>query len=398
MPSLTNSPAGTLSFQLERRKSYTFTVNLVNGDSSVVDLTNCTLRFVVKTVEFDNDHFDSNNIVVNSLAAIPDPTLGAGVFSLQAAELDGEPGEYHYALVIWTADGYSSVLAKGIFELLPNAESGSMHSVYSNVTPAAEVELALRSGATVSLAVNTLNEGARGEQGEQGAPGRKGDKGDKGDTGPAGPSGPMGVVQAWAGLATNVPVNYLLCDGSAYSPTAYPELFALIGTMYGGTAAAPLLPDLRNRVPVGQGANFAHADTGGAKTVSLTTTQLAAHQHGMSHTHAIDPPVTATSTVADHQHGPGTLAGYYSLRSDDDSGTAAKGSLEYTYSAFNKFTSPVVINSGLTAAAGAHSHTVDIASFISGAASATLTGSTGNGAAHENMPPYLVLNYIIKAA
>lgn len=42
---------------------------------------------------------------------------------------------------------------------------------------------------------------------------------------------PIGTVVAHTG--TTAPVGWLLCDGSAVSRTAYPELFNVVSTFYG---------------------------------------------------------------------------------------------------------------------------------------------------------------------
>jgi Phage Tail Collar Domain len=49
-----------------------------------------------------------------------------------------------------------------------------------------------------------------------------------------------GVIDIFAG--STIPDGALECDGSVYSPSRYPSLFSEIGTTYGGTAEAPLLP------------------------------------------------------------------------------------------------------------------------------------------------------------
>lgn len=41
------------------------------------------------------------------------------------------------------------------------------------------------------------------------------------------------------------PIGYLICDGSLYSTTTYPELFNAIGYLYGGSGATFQVPDLR---------------------------------------------------------------------------------------------------------------------------------------------------------
>lgn len=42
--------------------------------------------------------------------------------------------------------------------------------------------------------------------------------------------------------------TFLICNGASYDPIAYPETFKLIGKRYGGSDAAPLLPNLTGKV------------------------------------------------------------------------------------------------------------------------------------------------------
>ena len=156
MARLTNSPQQQLSFDLERRKSYSFRCVLLYADRTPLDLTGCTVRFVVKDAEFDDDMFDSNNHLVNTEGVISTPLTGEAVFSFQAAELDAEPGEYYYSIVLWTADGFSVTIVKGIFSLHPNTESLSMTKSYSSGTADAALELTLRGMDLVNIVTNTL--------------------------------------------------------------------------------------------------------------------------------------------------------------------------------------------------------------------------------------------------
>ena len=156
MAKLSNSPKQALNFDLERRKSFTFRVRLKYSDGSLVNLTGCTLRFVMKSAGAVDDHFDLNNLVVNSEATIGAPLTGEGVFAFQAAELDGDPGEYGYSIVLWSPDNFSTVLAKGVINLLDNSESHSMHRLYSATAPTSALELTLRGGDVVEVEVVSL--------------------------------------------------------------------------------------------------------------------------------------------------------------------------------------------------------------------------------------------------
>jgi len=51
---------------------------------------------------------------------------------------------------------------------------------------------------------------------------------------------PVGMIAIWAG--TSVPVNWLLCDGSAVPIATYPALWAAIGGSWGSTATTFTLP------------------------------------------------------------------------------------------------------------------------------------------------------------
>lgn len=156
MAKLSNSPKQALNFDLERRKSFTFRVRLKYSDGSLVNLTGCTLRFVMKSAGAVDDHFDLNNLVVNSEATIGAPHTGEGVFAFQAAELDGDPGEYGYSIVLWSPDNFSTVLAKGVVNLLDNSEAHSMHRLYSATAPTSALELTLRGGDVVEVEVVSL--------------------------------------------------------------------------------------------------------------------------------------------------------------------------------------------------------------------------------------------------
>ena len=62
---------------------------------------------------------------------------------------------------------------------------------------------------------------------------------------------PAGLIFPYAG--STVPTGWLECDGSSYSNTAYPALFAAIGTTWGSGAGTFNVPDFRDRVPIGAG-------------------------------------------------------------------------------------------------------------------------------------------------
>jgi microcystin-dependent protein len=67
---------------------------------------------------------------------------------------------------------------------------------------------------------------------------------------------PAGTIIAFAG--NNPPRGYLPCDGRDVEVSRYPDLFAAIGTIYGGNASSRFkLPDLRGVFLRGTGGNAA---------------------------------------------------------------------------------------------------------------------------------------------
>lgn len=76
------------------------------------------------------------------------------------------------------------------------------------------------------------------------------------------------------------PAGWAFCDGSLVAISQNPTLFQLIGTTYGGDGQNTFaLPNLQSRVPVHVGPGFALGQTGGAETVTVTTSQIPAHSH-----------------------------------------------------------------------------------------------------------------------
>lgn len=89
---------------------------------------------------------------------------------------------------------------------------------------------------------------------------------------------PIGSITAYG--KETAPANWLICDGSAVSRTTYADLFAVIGTKYGAGDGSTTfnLPNLKGRVPVGldgSDTDFnAIGKTGGEKKHTLTVYEL----------------------------------------------------------------------------------------------------------------------------
>jgi microcystin-dependent protein len=88
---------------------------------------------------------------------------------------------------------------------------------------------------------------------------------------------PVGVIVDWP--SASIPTGWLLCNGQ--SAAAYPALKAILnaaGNPFGGTTAAPLVPDIRGRTVLGAGTRAVNT-TGGAETHALTSSETGLRQH-----------------------------------------------------------------------------------------------------------------------
>lgn len=156
---------------------------------------------------------------------------------------------------------------------------------------------------------------------------------------------PVGVILPFAG--TVAPSGWALCHGGTLPKADYPELFAMVEYSYGGEGDVFGVPDMRTRVPVGYDVRNPPFNTlgakGGAKEVALTVRQLPVHSH-MQH-------VT-------HKHEGGASGG---SRRDHITDASREGFQSYK----------------------AYSQGVQ-------------TGRTGANEPHNNLQPYIVVEYIIK--
>ena len=110
---------------------------------------------------------------------------------------------------------------------------------------------------------------------------------------------PTGFIAPYAGVSTNLPVGWLLCDGGTFSGATYPKLATLVGNTFGTSSGGSYyLPDFRGRVAVGTGTvtdqnsrtkAFNLADKSGEIDHKLTTAEMPSHTHSdAGHAHPID--------------------------------------------------------------------------------------------------------------
>ena len=88
----------------------------------------------------------------------------------------------------------------------------------------------------------------------------------------------VGEIRMFAG--NYAPAGWMFCDGQVLPISENETLFQLIGTTYGGDGESTFaLPDLRGRSPMHQGNGYVLAETGGVEDVTLSVNQIPAHTH-----------------------------------------------------------------------------------------------------------------------
>lgn len=153
------------------------------------------------------------------------------------------------------------------------------------------------------------------------------------------------------------PTGWALCNGQLLPISQNSVLFSLLGTYYGGDGVQTFaLPNLQGRVPIHQGTGiglspYMIGSAGGSENVALVTSEMAPHNHLMG--------------VSNQ---PGGVA-------DPTNAILAQG------------------NSGSARAP------VAVSDYLSGPYTGTLAASAismvGNGQPHNNLQPYLCINFII---
>jgi microcystin-dependent protein len=187
-----------------------------------------------------------------------------------------------------------------------------------------------------------------------------------------------GLIVPFAGGATTEPSGWLFCNGQAISRTDYSSLFGVVGTTYGngnGTTTFNV-PDLRGRIPFGVAANSSTASPLNGATFGSGNFHTLASSGGQEN-HLI---TAAQTPVKDHTHsasGSMTVFGDYAdTQNWDDPDTrppenySDRGELGEIAPGTQKTISSSASSSALTSVAAA--------------------------LPHSNIPPVIVLSYLIK--
>lgn len=236
------------------------------------------------------------------------------------------------------------------------------------------------------------------------------------DTGSAwiqvGTPSPVGTIMQYIGASDPLDAQgvarWLVSDGRSLSRTTYSSLFAIIGTTYGGTGTTFNLPDLRGRVLAGVdgGAGRLHAQalssvnnqntlsgTGGVDGYALQDAEMPIHSHGGA--------TTGMSGNNPHAHGVSDPTHNHANFVGDGTAVVSQATPWFGQNF-------VPQGSGLVCAATvASAGNVGSATAVNPASTGIGVQSTdinhahgitfdGSSSPHNNMPPYLVVNHIIK--
>jgi microcystin-dependent protein len=187
----------------------------------------------------------------------------------------------------------------------------------------------------------------------------------------------IGEIRAYAGnldRPSDMPLGYALCDGGSVNSDDYKNWVDNAGRKDLINGAAYITPDLRGRVLIGAGEGFTLGDAGGESRHVLKTEELPEHDHvgdeigGCTYDRltmfACDVP---------------TLGGVKRTTNGVDSTTDGGG--EYQISVCRG--DGGVTSAGTSGTVAEHREAARIK-------------KVGENAAHNNMQPYAVINYIIR--
>jgi microcystin-dependent protein len=198
-----------------------------------------------------------------------------------------------------------------------------------------------------------------------------------------------------------------VCDGRPISRTTYAALFSVIGTAFGAGDLSTTfnLPDMRGRSPIGAGqgsglANRVLATTGGEENHTLSTAEMPSHTHP---TAATGVSVNAAATGVGVNGNPSNVSiskggglvpswnhnlGVFAAAAPASGGQSIVG---YGGAGLAATANDIGISDPW------HTHTTSDPTHGHSIADPKHTHpASGGDVTHNNMPPFAVLNYVIR--
>ena len=205
---------------------------------------------------------------------------------------------------------------------------------------------------------------------------------------------PVGALFEYAGASE--PPGYKFCNGQPLSKTTYAALYAALGgasSPYGQDATNFNVPNLIGRSPIGAGAwvgltTRSPGAAGGEESHALSGGEMPNHAHGVSdptHSHGVGDPGHAHS-ISDPTHAHGGAAGRLWTGGGTmgtPAGTGGVAGVNITGATDFRATGIGIFPSGTGIG-------------IAAAATGIGIGAAGGNGAHNNMHPFLALNFIIR--
>lgn len=217
--------------------------------------------------------------------------------------------------------------------------------------------------------------------------------------GASGADNPVGTIQISA--AVEASSGWLLCDGAAVSREEYADLFAVIGATYGGGDGSTTfqLPNFQDRFALGGSSARAPGSMGGVAAIDLAHSHTVdGHSHSIAtvslkHSHSYSGSVSGGA----HQHLI-SLDLYSQIGDTSDNADCSKSNTTVLGANHGHR-----LNFWTTAGEGGHSHSYsgNTAEYDLGHGHGATGGASPGtdsklSSAQSIVPPYLVVNYVIK--
>jgi len=212
---------------------------------------------------------------------------------------------------------------------------------------------------------------------------------------------PIGGIIMWP--SATLPPRFTWCLGQHLNATQYPQLFNVIGGTFFWDGTNFGLPNVGGRMAVGyDGSSWGMGGSGGEVNHTLTSSEMPVHNHAASqdahthyvyqdvHTHADSGHVHGASASQDtHSHG-GVITGAQagSVFQIGATGTLTSGRTDNQTPAVH-----ISISTDY-----AHLDNRQPSVYADNRQPNVTVGYSGSGTTHNNMPPYLVLGFIIRFA